>query len=149
MDQGRAEMTLVVDASVALSWLISRSDLDESRRSMEAVRRVEVEGAVVPALWFPEVANGLLIAERAKAASPQQTSQLVADLNALPIEMDGVSPESVQSAILAIARQTSLTAYDATYLELALRRTALLATFDRKLAAAARIAGVPLFGDPV
>jgi predicted nucleic acid-binding protein len=48
-----------------------------------------------------------------------------------------------------LARTYALTAYDATYLELALRRSAVLATFDRKLAAAARSAGVRVFGDAV
>jgi predicted nucleic acid-binding protein len=46
-----------------------------------------------------------------------------------------------------LGRLYGLTAYDATYLELAMRRAATLATFDRKLAAAARTAGVRVFGD--
>jgi predicted nucleic acid-binding protein len=46
-----------------------------------------------------------------------------------------------------LSRVFKLTAYDATYLELALRRSAPLATFDRKLAEAARQAGVRVFGD--
>jgi predicted nucleic acid-binding protein len=48
---------------------------------------------------------------------------------------------------LALARAHRLTAYDATYLELALRRGAPLATFDQKLAEAARKAGGRVFGD--
>jgi predicted nucleic acid-binding protein len=47
-----------------------------------------------------------------------------------------------------MARTYGLTVYDATYLELAMRRAATLATFDGKLAAAARAAGVRVFGDP-
>ena len=48
--------------------------------------------------------------------------------------------------VLALARTHRLTVYDAAYLELALRVDAPLATLDRKLAAAARAAGVPLVG---
>ena len=44
--------------------------------------------------------------------------------------------------------RNKLTAYDATYLELAIRRAATLATFDRKLAAAARNAGVRVLAMP-
>jgi predicted nucleic acid-binding protein len=50
--------------------------------------------------------------------------------------------------VLDLGRLHNLTAYDATYLELAMRRSAVLATFDRKLAAAARAAGVRVSGDP-
>ncbi|MCO6441660.1 MAG: type II toxin-antitoxin system VapC family toxin [Nitrococcus mobilis] len=49
--------------------------------------------------------------------------------------------------VLALAREHGLTAYDATYLELALRVGAVLATFDGKLADAMRRAGGTVFGD--
>jgi predicted nucleic acid-binding protein len=66
----------------------------------------------------------------------------------MEILADEISPRARQSAALDLARTYGLTAYDATYLELAMRRAATLATFDRKLAAAARAAGVRVFGDP-
>jgi predicted nucleic acid-binding protein len=53
----------------------------------------------------------------------------------------------MQSRILDLGRRHGLTAYDATYLELAMRTGGMLATFDRKLADAARVAGVRVFGD--
>ena len=46
-----------------------------------------------------------------------------------------------------LGRMYNLTAYDATYLELAMRLAGVLATFDRQLAEAARAAGVRVFGD--
>ena len=42
-------------------------------------------------------------------------------------------------AVLLLAQRHNLTAYDAAYLELALREKALLATLDRRLAEAGRI----------
>ena len=48
---------------------------------------------------------------------------------------------------MALARSYGLTAYDAMYLELALRRGAPLATFDSQLADATRKAGGRVFGD--
>lgn len=101
----------------------------------------------MPALWFTEVTNGVIVAERQGAITSRQLSTFRADLAALPIDMDLASPESVQAGILAIAQRSGLTAYDATYLELAIRRNAPLATFDRQLAEAARAAGVAIFGD--
>jgi predicted nucleic acid-binding protein len=52
-----------------------------------------------------------------------------------------------QAQVIHLGRIYKLTAYDATYLELAMRRVATLATFDRKLTAAARAAGVRVFGE--
>ena len=62
-------------------------------------------------------------------------------------DMETESPELRQSAVLALARSHSLTAYDAMYLELALRRGAPLATFDSQLATATHNAGGRVFRD--
>ena len=67
----------------------------------------------------------------------------------MAITLDDLSPASRQTRVLDLGRMHKLTAYDATYLELAMRRAATLATFDRKLADAARAAGGRVFGDPV
>jgi predicted nucleic acid-binding protein len=48
--------------------------------------------------------------------------------------------------LLPLMDRFNLTAYDATYLELALRRNLPLATLDKELFAAARQAGVALVG---
>ena len=140
-------MTLVLAASMALAWLIERSRPEEISLCQRTARIINEQGAIVPALWFTEVTNGVIVAERQGAITSRQLSTFRADLAALPIDMDLASPESVQAGILAIAQRSGLTAYDATYLELAIRRNAPLATFDRQLAEAARAAGVAIFGD--
>jgi len=140
-------VTLVLDASMALAWLIERSRPEEISLCQRTARIINEQGAIVPALWFTEVTNGVIVAERQGAITSRQLSTFRADLAALPIDMDLASPESVQAGILAIAQRSGLTAYDATYLELAIRRNAPLATFDRQLAEAARAAGVAIFGD--
>jgi len=50
------------------------------------------------------------------------------------------------AAIVDLAMKHDLTAYDAAYLDLALRERLPLATLDRKLAAAARAENVPVLG---
>ncbi len=67
----------------------------------------------------------------------------------LPINLDNALSPSLQNSCLLLARLYNLTAYDATYLELAVRTKNTLATFDRKLATAARSAGLHIFGDPL
>lgn len=132
--------TLVIDASVALGWYFP----DESNPTAESARRhLLTEQAVAPGLWWFEIRNALLVGERRGRIDATQTAEIIAQLDALPIDLDR---EPDGSAILALARAHRLTFYDAAYLELALRADAPLATSDRQLASAARAAQVPLLG---
>lgn len=140
-------MSIVLDASMALSWLIDRADRSEAALAQRAFGEVNLTGAQVPALWFAEVANTLLVFERAKRLTEQNSASYLADLALLAITQDDLPPASLQQRVLDLGRVYKLSAYDATYLELAMRRAATLATFDRKLADAARAAGVRVFGD--
>ncbi|MDR3750889.1 MAG: type II toxin-antitoxin system VapC family toxin [Terracidiphilus sp.] len=140
-------MTLILDASMALSWLLKRKDASEAAQSGLALDVIRASGAIVPALWYPEVANTLLLAERQRVIAADETGSFLASLSFWPIVQDSVLPALCQPQIIHIGRVYRLTAYDATYLELAMRHAAVLATFDRKLADAARAAGVRVFGD--
>jgi len=140
-------VTLILDASVAVGWHITRNEPQEAARAQEVLQFVMSQSALVPFLWYTEVANAILVAERRQVSDPQSSARFLADLESLPIAMDNASPHSLQTKTLDLARTHQLTAYDATYLELALRRNASLATFDRQLADAFRKAGGHIFGD--
>jgi len=139
-------MSLVLDTSMTMAWHVTRSDPSEAAIAQDALGKVMTRGAIVPALWFSEVANAILMAERHRAWNQTSSQSLLADLDALPISSDTGAPRINQLRVISIARTHNLTAYDATYLELALRLNLPLATFDQKLAQAARSAGVPIFG---
>lgn len=138
-------MNLVLDASVALSWCFE----DEGgAMEMAVLRRLRDDEAVVPALWTLEVTNGLVTAERRgrlDAAGVLRASHL---LLALPIVVEPVERSGAASAVLPLARRHGLSAYDAAYLELALRRGIPLATADAALHRAARAEGVAVLGGP-
>jgi predicted nucleic acid-binding protein len=140
-------VSIVLDASMALAWLIDRADQAEAVVAQLAFDEVSASGAQVPALWYAEVANTLLVFERARRLTEQDSTVYLSDIALMAITPDDVSPSSRQSRVLDLGRRHKLTAYDATYLELAMRHAATLATFDRKLAEAARGAGVRVFGD--
>lgn len=140
-------MRLVLDASMALAWHLERVDPDEKILAREALKAVQLHGALVPALWYFEVANGVLVAERRRVATEEQSLVFLVDLRHLDIGMDSALPRLSEPEVIALGRSTGLTAYDAVYLELVLRTGRALATFDRKLADAARAAGVRVFGD--
>lgn len=135
---------LVLDASVTLSWLFERETPSERKRSAATLAALENRAAVVPALWQAEVVNGLLVGERRKLVLPGQSAEFLARLSRLPIATDSALPASRQDAVMQLGRHYGLTAYDATYLELAMRVASGLATFDRHLAKAANEVGVEI-----
>jgi predicted nucleic acid-binding protein len=142
-----AARPLVLDASTTLAWLVRRLKPDEDRLADETLLRIQGSGAFVPALWFPEVANGILVAERRGGVSLSTSASFLGFVEALPIEQDSVGPSSVFKTVLLLARSFGLTSYDAVYLELVLRTRGTLATFDGQLAEAVRKAGGKVFGD--
>lgn len=120
-------MSFVLDCSVALAWLLP----DESNERTDALAdRLEKESAHVPSIWSLEVGNALMVAVRRKRISEADLDRCVSALSGLPIEVD--SP-AILADVLAIARRSGLTSYDAAYLELAQRRGLPLATLDEKL----------------
>ena len=136
-------MTFVLDASVAMSWCFE----DESTAHTEALLdRVGAEGAVVPTIWFLEVANVLLVAERQGRLTDAQATRFTALLQQLPIETDE-APQGLDE-LLGWGRRYSLSAYDASYVGLAETSGLPLATLDARLSAAATMAGVELLLAP-
>ena len=139
-------MRLVIDASMALAWIFVRAKPEESECANLALTALADTPSLVPSLWHTEIANALLVGERRKIITEAQTIDYLTRLARLPIAVDEALPATRQEQVMALARQYDLSAYDATYLELALRGGAALATFDIKLGGAMRRAGGHLFG---
>src|ERR1039458_4945642 len=110
-------MELVLDASATLAWLMNRVDKAESQLADEVLRHIQKQAAIVPAVWFPEVANGVLMAERRAGVGSAKSAAFMGLVNSLPIEEDAIRPSAVQATVLLLARAYDLTGYDATYLE--------------------------------
>lgn len=127
----------VVDASVSAAWFLP----DEANPATEAALQATATHEVwVPALWLLEIGNLLLRAQRRKRITADKRRVLAAAASALRIKVDR---EAVAIATLdEIAAGHGLSAYDAAYLELALRRRIPLATQDEALMAAMVKAGV-------
>lgn len=131
--------SLVVDTSVSMAWCF-REELDAY-----ALGVLDVLGAgqaLVPQLWPIETANVLALAERNRRLTAKDLERYLDLLAALPIAIDSQTADRATTAILGVARRFGLTAYDAAYLELALRESLPLASRDKALLAACRKAGV-------
>ena len=129
----------VLDCSVAMAWCFA----DETNSYTEAVLQDLADtGAVVPSIWPLEMVNVLLVAERRKRISKAQSRRFVELLQSLPIAVDDVSASRIWDGVLSLAREQQLSAYDAAYLELAMREGLPLATADNALKRAAKRCGV-------
>jgi predicted nucleic acid-binding protein len=87
-----------------------------------------------------EYTNVLRTACKRQRLSAEQAYEMLAMLSSLPIDLDPTASTGAQ--LLDLALRHDLTAYDATYLDVALRRGAPIATQDAALANAARAAGL-------
>jgi predicted nucleic acid-binding protein len=132
----------VLDCSVTMAWCFENERDAYARTVLTSIPRGP---AVVPPLWLLEVANVLLVAERRRRITRVDADRFVELLGELPIVV--VAPEGLSGvgAILALARELRLSAYDAAYLHLARSERLPLASRDRSLRAAAELAGVVLY----
>lgn len=132
-------MAMVLDNSVVCGWLLANQATPYS--DAIAQRLLEVR-AVAPALLRLEYTNVLRTACKRGRLDARQAQHAIAQLAALPIDIDTDPPDASQ--VLALALRYDLSSYDAAYLDLALRRQLPVATQDVALAEAARLAGVGL-----
>lgn len=133
----------VLDASIAFAWVYPV----QSTAASETLLGLVESGAmgVVPPLWFLEVSNGLLVAQRRKLVTPAERQRAMEALSALALAVDEHDPRGAFGRTTALAEQHGLSVYDAAYLEVALRRGLPLASRDRALLAAAQQCGVEVF----
>jgi len=135
-------MNFVLDASVALAWAFE----DEAKGYAEEVlARLRSGEGIAPSLWLLEVSNGLLVAERRRRITRSDAARFASLLLALPIVVDPPDRRRVFETTPILARRHGLSAYDAQYLELALRQGVPLATLDEALRTAALSEGVRVF----
>ena len=135
--------SFIVDCSLAMAWCFP----DEATpATQELLRRMRDESALVPALWYIEVANVLALAEKKGRIQSDKTTEFTAMLDGFTLEVDDEAPGRAFTHLLALCRTYLLTSYDAIYLELAMRRQLPLATLDEPLRAAAQKAGAKTLG---
>ena len=136
---------IVVDASVALAWCFP----DEASEYADAVL-VALEGhpVLVPAIWALEVTNAVVVAERRKRIRRPEIRRFFELLSGLTIDQESLPVAANITYVLPLAREYGLSAYDASYLDVALRHGVPLATLDVGLEKAGRSAGVEILLGP-
>jgi len=115
----------VLDCSVTMSWCFKDEHDDYAEHCL---RLLEDGEAVVPSLWALEVMNVLLTAERRARLTPRESEEFIGLLGLLPITIDPLP--GISTRVLDLGRTHQLSAYDAAYVELALRKGLPMATQD-------------------
>jgi predicted nucleic acid-binding protein len=132
---------VILDASVTLALCFPE---ERTPALLSLQESLATRSAVVPPLWWYEVANALLQAKR-RARLPEGGYEAVLPIiRELSLITDDQHAESLFQGVISLAERFRLTVYDATYLELASRRGLPLATLDVELRTAATSLGVPL-----
>ncbi|MCI5151128.1 MAG: PIN domain-containing protein [Candidatus Electrothrix sp. MAN1_4] len=132
----------VVDNSIVMSWCF---DDEEDDYADSVLAALETMTAGVPAVWPLEVTNVLLVAERRKRLTKSDTIRFLELLRELPVEVIQEASQRVTSEIIVLAREQQLSSYDASYLDLAIRKDLPLATLDARLRTAAKKCDVVFF----
>lgn len=128
----------VIDGSILAG--VALAD-ERPSRAVAAVERLRGERGLAPSLLFFEIRNVLLVNERRHRLTPAQSEEFLRIMARLPITIDFDCDER---RLMPLARKHRLTAYDAAYLELALREGVALATLDAELERAARAESVAI-----
>lgn len=135
-------MSLVIDASVTLVWCFED---EESEYADRVLGRAVVDDVFVPPVWAVEVGNGLVSGQRRGRVEESEFPYLLELLSGLGARVLELSLDEVLGEVAALSLTHNLSAYDASYLHVALRESLPLATLDRRLRAAAEAVGCELF----
>ena len=128
----------VIDASVTMPWFFPDETTPFTERLLDALGE---QALWAPALWVLECTNVLQSAQRRRRIDARRRAAIAVELSELPVHIDPQAPGFEELDRLAAAH--GLSAYDAAYLELALRRSMVLVSLDARLIAAAQALGRP------
>lgn len=132
----------ILDCSMTMAWCFEDETSEYSEKTLNALSE---SIAWVPALWPIEVANSLIIATRKKRISYVKAIAFKQHVDIFSISIDNYLISNPIELIFDLAKETGLTAYDAVYLELAIRKNLPLATLDSELKKSAQKIGLPLY----
>ena len=116
----------VVDASVAIKWLVPEVHSEAASRLLAPERQI-----LAPDLIGPECGNTLWKKWRRQELSAEEVEELLQDLRRLPLRI--VPCESLYASAWAIARRFERTFYDSLYVALSAGGSCPLVTADLRL----------------
>lgn len=138
-------MSFVLDNSVTMRWFFGDGKPQKIAYASRVLDALKDTYALVSVTWDLEVANVIAKAEAKAWVTEARSEAFLAMLAEVDIEADTATFSHALTDTLHLARRYKLSAYDASYLELALRTGVSMATLDECLQKAAKKAGVKKF----
>jgi predicted nucleic acid-binding protein len=121
-------VSIVVDASVAVKWVLSET-------GSEAADALLDQDLMAPVLWLAETANVLWRKARIGEITAEQASARLSELLTAPVASLPIEPHLEPA--LKLALEIGHPVYDCVYLALALHHRTHVVTADRRFASAA------------
>ena len=135
-------MNLVIDCSFIISSILP----DELQLKVDKVYNEisnKLYNVYVPAIFYLECNNVLLSSLKNQRIMKNDYEKYIQLINNLPVTVDKFCSDSESLySIGRIAQTYNLTSYDASYLELALRLEAKVATLDKVLTYSCKVANI-------
>jgi predicted nucleic acid-binding protein len=138
-------VSFVLDNSVTMRWFFGDGKPQELAYAGRVLDALKKDSALVPVTWGLEVANVIAKAEAKTLVTEARSGAFLEMLEGIDIEVDNSTFAHALSDTLQLARRYKLSAYDASYLELALRKGVPLATLDVDLLTATKKVGIKRF----
>jgi predicted nucleic acid-binding protein len=138
-------MRFVLDNSVTMRWLFGDGSPSDQVYAKFVLSSIAGGNVLVPGIWCLEVANVIARAESKLGLTEARSAEFVNTLHDMHIEVDSETCAHAMNDTLQLARRYNLSAYDAAYLELALREGSPLATLDEGLEKAIKKSGAKRF----
>jgi predicted nucleic acid-binding protein len=133
----------VLDNTVTMAWCFGDEATPFTESLLSRLASL-TDSAIVPGLWLYEVVNVTGLAVRKGRITEDKATAFLESLVDLPIEIEDPTRTQMFASVRALVGEYELTAYDASYLELAIRHKLPIATLDKELGIAAREAGAGL-----
>lgn len=136
---------LVVDNSVMIEWY---NDSPLHSKAIKLTPQAMQEGIIVPDIWKYEFTNVIKkCATQIKSINPKQVNQIFEEILTFPLTIDDIDVSRFFDTLYPLSKNYKLTVYDASYLDVAARHNAPLATFDKNMITAAKRLNLELFKD--
>jgi len=133
----------ILDNTVTMAWCFTEEATEFTETLLSRLSSL-TDSALVPALWLYEVVNVSELAVRKGRITSEKARAFLESLGDLPIQVENPTRTQIFGSVRELVGQYKLTAYDASYLELAIRHKLPIAASDQALVNAARAAGVSL-----
>jgi predicted nucleic acid-binding protein len=132
-------VAFVADNSVVIAWFIASQ---ANAKTDALLERAATEEVHVPFIWRAELAAPLLTLSHSRKLQPARVPAILDELDRLDFVHDAAPPSA--RSLVDVGKRYALSAYDACYLELAMRLKYSLAARDAPLRRAAERAGILL-----